>query len=111
LRDITFNQGENIVNAFESNSKLEIKNLNTPIISTEISIAESSEIVGGAGLTPGEGLGLGITMISAGIGVVAMATPVGWLAGGFLYGGGMVLGMYSGYLVGGASPNRPIALK
>lgn len=62
---------------------------------------ETENVCGGAGLTPAEGLGLGVAIVTAGIGAVALATPVGWLAGGFLYGFGMGLSMYSGYMVGG----------
>jgi hypothetical protein len=67
---------------------------------------EADSVYGGAGLTPGEGLGLGIAIVTAGIGVAAMATPVGWLAGGFLYGFGMGMSMYSGYMVGGGGSSR-----
>jgi hypothetical protein len=67
---------------------------------------EAEGVCGGAGLTPGEGLGLGIAIVTAGIGVAAMATPVGWLAGGFLYGFGMGMSMYSGYMVGGGGGSR-----
>jgi hypothetical protein len=71
-----------------------------------LDLGETESVRGGAGLTPGEGLGLGVAIVTAGIGVVAMATPVGWLAGGFLYGFGMGLSMYSGYMVGGGGGTR-----
>lgn len=78
----------------------------------ELTLQETANISGGAGLTPAEGLTYGTAVLSAGIGVIAIATgPVGWVAGGFLYGAGFVLAAYSGYLVGGGGSSRLTGLR
>jgi hypothetical protein len=78
----------------------------------ELTLQETTNIYGGAGLTPGEGLTFGTSVLSAGIGVVAMATgPVGLFAGGFLYGAGFLLATYSAYQVGGGSGGYKFLLR
>ncbi|MBN3906101.1 MAG: hypothetical protein HWQ35_05930 [Nostoc sp. NMS1] len=68
----------------------------------QLTVQDTTKISGGLGLTPAEGLTFGTALLSGGIGVLAIATgPVGWLSAGFLYGGGLTLATYSGYLVGG----------
>jgi hypothetical protein len=68
----------------------------------QLTVQDTTKISGGLGLTAAEGLAYGTAVLGAGIGVLAIATgPVGWLAAGFLYGGGLTLASYSGYLVGG----------
>ena len=62
-----------------------------------LTLSETERIIGGMSLDTGFQVGLG--MVSSGIGLVAMVGlgPVGLFAGGFLYGGGLVLSMYTAY--------------
>lgn len=65
-------------------------------------LTDEEIIIISGGLSAGEGLGIGITVTGLGVGAVAVATgPVGWFVGGVIYGIGLGLSMYSGYLVGG----------
>lgn len=76
-------------------AQISISDLKNDDIFDELTLQKTANISGG-GLTPSEGLAYGTSVLSAGIGVVAIASgPVGWLAGGFLYGGGLLLSCYS----------------
>ncbi|NCS13455.1 MAG: hypothetical protein GPJ08_21325 [Microcystis aeruginosa G13-09] len=65
-----------------------------------LTILETEKLIGG-GMSVESAFQVGLGMVGSGIGLVAMAGlgPVGLFAGGFLYGGGLVLSMYSGYLM------------
>jgi hypothetical protein len=81
---------------------------------TTLTILETEKLIGGRrGMSVETAFQVGLGMVGSGIGLVAMAGlgPVGLFAGGFLYGGGLVLSMSSGYLIGGGGSLSLMRLK
>lgn len=94
MANIQINDLQNETVLFSKSSQIEF-----------LKIDESSCIYGG--ISEESGFFGGIGLVGTGIGIVAMGLgPIGMLAGGFVYGFGLGLAMYSGYGIGSGGWSR-----